>query len=662
MSDPNQSYFTNAKILGRVWEEFGLSNGSITDQYFWKFERYFFHYVGSNYPNPCYFRYYVRDGVIETTLNAYHYLWSDVEQALASSGYTGTQLRDASTYTLNSTQSLSADNTWHTLNITTELSNNYLDSLNVGAINVDDHLISIIKASNSISPSGTTIVSGIFDSLGICDTSNCYDSIIDKINDGYPPYIEYTYNYPYMSNDITGLSIQPSAQMMGIYTSVGVKYYKQVFFKFDLPAINGKIEYAYMNMNVDYAVDSNKFISLKTYSTCSVDWSSTSDTSTMDNVYNTSKYHLENRDLGLNSSDDYLINAFGFYYIDTEFGVLPTDSSETADLKRYLNDYRTSVEGIRWAYDNTANSITMILETPITDSSVNSYTSDISGNLFLGTSSGIVNSIKQIPGVDSSNGGPTLFISYIQPEIDITPSSFTRYLSAGTNITDNSFTVTNIGYGTLKPTVSDSLNWLSVRYDISGSFTFDSSEGMSYYSDPNNLLDASNGDSIDYIIEYNTSGLTTGIHDGTIYLQDNDAKIISVPLTVRLYIASNSYVVTNTNLMTIRTPHNNILDNTSFQVWDGSETASDTLNYYLETPTSWVLNIPDSSTTFTSTGSTDKNTHIINFDTSSLEPGDYTGYIYAINSNDTSNFQEIVIDLKIINKGSQPGMYNNYIF
>ncbi|GMU24032.1 MAG: hypothetical protein AMXMBFR13_41090 [Phycisphaerae bacterium] len=100
------------------------------------------------------------------------------------------------------------------------------------------------------------------------------------------------------------------------------------------------------------------------------------------------------------------------------------------------------------------------------------------------------------------------------PAISRSPSTLAPSCTQGTNASNQTFTVSNSGGGTLSYSISDNVSWLSCS-PTSGTST---------------------GEQDTITISYTTSGLSTGTHNGTITITDpaasNNPQTIAVTLTV----------------------------------------------------------------------------------------------------------------------------------
>ena len=101
-----------------------------------------------------------------------------------------------------------------------------------------------------------------------------------------------------------------------------------------------------------------------------------------------------------------------------------------------------------------------------------------------------------------------------EPTISRSPSSFSHTITVGDNQSDDTFTVSNSGGGTLEYTISDNVGWLSVNPDTG----------------------SSTGQANTITIDYVTAGLGVDTHNATITISDPDAtnnpQAIAVSVTV----------------------------------------------------------------------------------------------------------------------------------
>ncbi len=102
------------------------------------------------------------------------------------------------------------------------------------------------------------------------------------------------------------------------------------------------------------------------------------------------------------------------------------------------------------------------------------------------------------------------------PEIGLSPTSFDRSVHAMNDLTDDTFTVANVGINTLNYTITDDASWLSVQPE-----TGDSS-----------------GEADPIVITYNVAGLSVGTHTAQVTVQSGDAWNSPQTLTVTVHVGT----------------------------------------------------------------------------------------------------------------------------
>ncbi len=224
----------------------------------------------------------------------------------------------------------------------------------------------------------------------------------------------------------------------------------------------------------------------------------------------------------------------------------------------------------------------------------------------------------------ASNNPQTITVSLTvqtAAAIALDKTTLSPTVTVGQDATDDTFEVWDTGDVQLNYTVADDATWLSVS-PASGSST-----GAS--------------DKQTHTVSYDTSGLTAGTYTGHISVADaaasNSPQAITVNLTVRTAAA---IALDKTTLSPTVTVGQNAADD-AFQVWDTGET---TLNYTVSDDASWLSVTPTGGT---STGTADKQSHTVSYDTSGLTAGAYTGHISVADASASNSPQTITVSLTV---------------
>lgn len=204
------------------------------------------------------------------------------------------------------------------------------------------------------------------------------------------------------------------------------------------------------------------------------------------------------------------------------------------------------------------------------------------------------------------------------PTISLSTSSLSPSATAGTSPSNDSFTVSNSGSGTLVYTVSDNVSWLSVS-PTSGTST---------------------GEADTITVSYMTSGLSAGTYYATITVEDSNATNNPQTVSVTLSISEPPPVIgLSTSELTPVTDEGSSPSNDSFTVQNDG---GGTLNYTVSDDRSWLSVSPTSGS---STGEAD--TITVSYSTGSLSPGVHTGTITVDDTNASNGPQTIDVTLTV---------------
>jgi len=206
------------------------------------------------------------------------------------------------------------------------------------------------------------------------------------------------------------------------------------------------------------------------------------------------------------------------------------------------------------------------------------------------------------------------------PTISRSPVSLSPASTEGNNASSQTFDVWNSGGGTLNYTISDNASWLSCS-PSSGSST---------------------GGQNAITVTYNTSGLTAGSYSATINTTDtvgsSPPQTISVSLTVNPVSVPPSITLGSSSIFNSVTEGSNA----SSQTFTVQNTGGGTLSYTISDNRSWLSISPSSGT---STGEQD--TITVNYSTSGLVAGTYSGTITVTDANATNSPQTISVNVTV---------------
>ncbi len=206
-----------------------------------------------------------------------------------------------------------------------------------------------------------------------------------------------------------------------------------------------------------------------------------------------------------------------------------------------------------------------------------------------------------------------------QPKIAVSTHSISTECNEGENAPQASFEVWNSGYNTLNYTISPNVTWISCS-PSSGTST---------------------GEHDVIKVNFNTSTLTPGNHTAVIGVGSTNAQnpqqIINVSITVHEIPHPTIDLSTNNISASCIEGHN--ASSSSFTV---SNSGSGTLNYTISDNADWLSCSPSSGT---STGEAD--TILVNYNTSNLNPGNYSATITISDPNATNNPQTINVSLSV---------------
>jgi subtilisin-like proprotein convertase family protein len=207
------------------------------------------------------------------------------------------------------------------------------------------------------------------------------------------------------------------------------------------------------------------------------------------------------------------------------------------------------------------------------------------------------------------------------PAISLSPSSLTPSCTQGQNAPSQTFEVWNSGVDTLSYSIADDVSWISSISPSSGTST---------------------GEHDTITINYDTTGLSAGVHAATITISDtnasNDPQTIGVTLTVD---PPPPAISLSPSSLTQSCPLGENAASQTFEVWNSG---GSTLSYSITEDTSWISSTSPSSGT--STGEHD--TITVNYETTGLAEGVYEAIIVIASPDAANSPQHISVAIDVI--------------
>lgn len=461
-------------------------------------------------------------------------------------------------------------------------------------------------------------------------------------------YLTTSYNSIYAERELT---IYPVKEVVQTSAS-SYSGHPRVYWKFNLPQLNGNVAYAYLKFHSNTGSNSTSSLPLEPYTSTNSNW-----------VNNVSTF-------GYQGSFNNTTETQSFQ--NGQIQILPNpDGWATVDVLGYPNhtsDNYSSVKGVHWHYDTSSYDLTIILEaqwgTP--DNEWTDPSSFVQNN---GTTFTIGETIYNnlIDGMNSSSTvKPRIIIGYNSPIINVTPTDFIKTVtSSDTTTSDDTFTVTNDGAGQLNFSISGvTAPWIdSVVADTTGP-----------------LL---NGESATVTINYDLSaGYSGGYSNTTQFLINSpEANIVVVPINATLNVLSHPQFIYNgdsTSQVFITLDKNPAVTNptTTFSVYHGDPDTTSAGTPYRH---SWGLyfsppseNDPEGGFTerfpviadATGYGTYDANYLDITFTTSTLTDHSVTDHIMDYDITDLVTGETYIRNLTLINERLFAGLrlYDLLIF
>lgn len=447
----------------------------------------------------------------------------------------------------------------------------------------------------------------------------------DGINEQYEPYFKCDYSG--FATTRREVELQPLEELVQYVNGK----FRRIFFKFELPEINGLLRYSYVRISTKNVYDEDKLVFCKILSTDNTGWDSNSASSTMNSIYADSDWHREVRSGGVvETSENYLFNVYAFAY---------AEGADTNDIK-----------GARWMYDSSSYIFTCILEdVNVIDAPTSTMTG---GDLKLGIDNLEIgvhnNSLKTFYGSDTTTGDvyPRLLIGWQTPVINLDTSSFSHSINAENPIATDTVDISNSGAGILNAQISSNADWLSCNLLESGPLEF--------------------GDTpVELQLIYDTTSLyAPGDYTGIITLEDLDAEPTSREIVSIVTVHSASFVAVDTTSFDILSIYNRNVDDVTFQIWDGNTTILDTLNWeveidYIDLDNNGNPGINIINSSGTSSSPSDDKTVTIEFSLNDYNPGSYTWILKAFNTLIVEDYINIQLNVVVRNMNNNHPSYSN---
>lgn len=492
--------------------------------------------------------------------------------------------------------------------------------------------LKFIRIENSDSTSAPSVLSKTGGTLILGNYStNNYFGFYDRSSGYYPPYLRFVCGSTKDTIEAADATGGYPPKYTGSYNHLFDTLYatdeiqqldssgkvKRIFLKFAVPSVNGRIDSAFLNIQVSSEENANKLIPVKLLASDASTWDRNSSNATMDTVY------AGMTSLGLQKAFNAII------------GSQNTMSVEGHPFLCEHDAYYRAIPGLSSAQFQFWSYFTIVIEdmdnTRATASTAKAATPSFGRNDL--TQSARKTIIGTISG---SEFRPYIYYGYVPPVIQSTLTTVSKTISCGINANSVGSTITNMGRGRLYPLYSKNVSWIS---SVTGSAGPIVRNGINY-QDPMYPSDASSGT---FTINFDTTGLAVGSYNGTVTVTATDAYPTTFTIPVSLTITSASVVALDTTTINKSVVVGNNATDSTFQVWDNHDHTGDTLSYTISDNVSWLS---VSASSGTSIGSSDKKTHTISYTTSALTPGSYVGTI-TVSSSLTPSTKTITVNLTV---------------
>jgi len=223
-----------------------------------------------------------------------------------------------------------------------------------------------------------------------------------------------------------------------------------------------------------------------------------------------------------------------------------------------------------------------------------------------------------MPGIDLSMTIVEYTTPITQPVISVDPQAFTHSVIRLDPIPDDTFTIKNIGAGTLNYTVTEYSPWLSVS-PTSGSST---------------------GELDTITISYDSAQLLVGTNVATISINDPNATNHPQTVTVTVNVAQQpARIVCSTTAVSSQSNAGTTAPRNTFTVANGGDGS---MSYAVTDDQPWMWVTPE-----TGVSSGEADVINVNYNTASLAPGTYAGTIRVASAQAVNSPQFVAVTLKV---------------
>lgn len=219
-----------------------------------------------------------------------------------------------------------------------------------------------------------------------------------------------------------------------------------------------------------------------------------------------------------------------------------------------------------------------------------------------------------------------------KPTIKVDPGSLNYTLTQGTT-------------GSKTFTVCNRYEWGTLYYSLTPIYSSETTGWLSVSDDDNEHSSTGPGEQNTITVNFDASGLDVGTYDANVRVASNNASNSPVDVPISLQVIGSELALEPTELTPSCATGQSPSDYKSFQVWNGG-TPSTTLNFSVSASSAgnWLGVTPASGT---STGIGDKKTITVNYFTSAMSTGTYSGTITVTNT-DNNRTRTVNVTLTLI--------------
>lgn len=400
---------------------------------------------------------------------------------------------------------------------------------------------------------------------------------------------------PYFYREVSGVTNAIKSDRIYITTNVlqgdgSNNNIQRMFLKFQMPNINGKLEYSFLVLHSHYVPQEELLLPFNMtclLSNSDSDWNESSNTTTLNSIYNSSVSNDVNAGfLSQNSSNEY-------YFFNV------------AGTENFNNN------GILDSIENNLPYVTLILDSPEVNNLTNTVTPGTSGDgtiIRIGTSGNIKYFVgKRLSGSPTQNT-PVIIYGWTPPQMNVSTNSISWQTPSGTNSTTNSFNISNGGQGILN--ASSNINYISG----SGWFTLNTDTST---------LNLGPGDSQALSYTINSSGLAPGTYNATLTLYSSDSEPDTRNIDITLTVQDDAYIYFDQNDVEYGIYYKTPISNLTFTANVENITSEQSpYDYTIDklNNVNWIESITPSSGFFAHNTSHSHNI-TITFNTDNLSPG-----------------------------------------